>query len=427
MRSQNLPSVNIMLDNLQEKMVRWTCLPRTPLELAKLCRASLCTCSAKDQALYAHSTGQAIFTDSGHKWPILCLGEVLMYSISISIMKNPPVQAARVDKVAKRTLWPTDTKQILPYGPEDTIRGLLCWLDQDIGDKASWGALFEYLRVVLIWTYPLTFPYVLTSHTLIHSGVIPTLNRERGHIAAMQGKLKIDDLSRSLLALQACAHLLRQIVRWANKAQRQELVGSHAQLLLDTIIRFWIGFDEMYSYVRADELKHTADGLDVFASCLMQDFPALRTIELPHGRPHHHLKFGDTPWETLLLGLYRLHNDNKCASPDCARTIASSEPRFWLCGGCRRVVYCSRRCQKQAWKHPSAPHRLICGPLRSICTVNHLARNLVLSKIESRFYTEPNSFNPHEAAMIDDHLGIKTRYEMATLRVSSLRSLTNPD
>ncbi|KAK0452772.1 uncharacterized protein EV420DRAFT_1558415 [Desarmillaria tabescens] len=56
---------------------------------------------------------------------------------------------------------------------------------------------------------------------------------------------------------------------------------------------------------------------------------------------------------------------DRCYSPGCLETFTSMGRKFQFCSGCVRVPYCSRQCQRQAWKTGQAPHRIICQMVKS--------------------------------------------------------------
>jgi hypothetical protein len=58
--------------------------------------------------------------------------------------------------------------------------------------------------------------------------------------------------------------------------------------------------------------------------------------------------------------------DRRCSGPNCLKTWMDLGRRFWVCSGCRNAHYCSRRCQKQGWKHPKASHRNLCDVSRRV-------------------------------------------------------------
>jgi hypothetical protein len=156
-----------------------------------------------------------------------------------------------------------------------------------------------------------------------------------------------------------------------------------------------------------------AEDFERFTSRLLQGLPALRTARLPRGCDD----FSDAegPWKAFLHLLCCLQGDNICASPECTKALVGSDHQFQLCGGCRRIVYCSRRCQKHAWNYARVPHRRICGPLRRMCTANDLKRTLFCSEVEQRVKEVPEAFDARQAALITNHLHLQTRYEMSTL------------
>jgi hypothetical protein len=55
----------------------------------------------------------------------------------------------------------------------------------------------------------------------------------------------------------------------------------------------------------------------------------------------------------------------RCASPGCFATYANSENHFRTCGGCK-ILYCSRQCQRHAWRHPTSAHRTVCSSMRRL-------------------------------------------------------------
>jgi hypothetical protein len=72
--------------------------------------------------------------------------------------------------------------------------------------------------------------------------------------------------------------------------------------------------------------------------------------------------------ERLVRELSLLQDRQQCFAPACQRTRVDCRMR--LCMGCRRVSYCSRRCQKKAWTHESAAHRDVYAILAKIRMVH---------------------------------------------------------
>ena len=58
----------------------------------------------------------------------------------------------------------------------------------------------------------------------------------------------------------------------------------------------------------------------------------------------------------------------RCGARDCGAIAEvpsydnKADPaKFLLCGKCMVVAYCSKECQKRAWKDPQQPHKTVCG------------------------------------------------------------------
>jgi hypothetical protein len=128
---------------------------------------------------------------------------------------------------ARPAPWPNNAYQLLPHGPEDTVRGLLCWLAIDVGATAKWASLLGYFRVLLVLTRPLTLPYMVTSPARVLSGIIATLDREFGHMTTyMQAGYDSTQQERTITALSTCARFLGDVAYAADKVQRQELTRA---------------------------------------------------------------------------------------------------------------------------------------------------------------------------------------------------------
>jgi hypothetical protein len=84
----------------------------------------------------------------------------------------------------------------------------------------------------------------------------------------------------------------------------------------------------------------------------------------------------DSPhWQALVMttGSEKQWSD-RCWSPICLNTWAGVGRRFKLCRGCKTANYCSRACQRHAWRHAEAPHCEVCTSLREIHGLNIQAR-----------------------------------------------------
>lgn len=55
-----------------------------------------------------------------------------------------------------------------------------------------------------------------------------------------------------------------------------------------------------------------------------------------------------------------------CWARGCPNTFTSSERKFSKCAGCQRVSYCSKECQRRAWKDPLSPHKAVCATITAL-------------------------------------------------------------
>jgi len=70
---------------------------------------------------------------------------------------------------------------------------------------------------------------------------------------------------------------------------------------------------------------------------------------------------------------------HSCA-PECNGTFAAAGRSFPRCAGCGILCYCSRECQRSAWRHVKAPHKDVCPKLR----VLHERTNLPQKEVKDR-------------------------------------------
>jgi hypothetical protein len=71
-------------------------------------------------------------------------------------------------------------------------------------------------------------------------------------------------------------------------------------------------------------------------------------------------KISKNPFSRLLKSGYHSEWKGRCHGPGCLQTEPATERRFKCCGQCKTAFYCSRRCQKRAWRFIGAPHRELC-------------------------------------------------------------------
>jgi len=108
--------------------------------------------------------------------------------------------------------------------------------------------------------------------------------------------------------------------------------------------------------------------------------------------------------ELLIRELSHLDDVHRCFAPAC---VASElDGRMRLCMGCQRDKYCSRYCQKKAWRHKQAAHRDVCAALAGVPNTKDLSvsstkagiklaiARLILSHLEKMTLLKLKALNP---------------------------------
>ncbi|KIY64311.1 hypothetical protein CYLTODRAFT_446091 [Cylindrobasidium torrendii FP15055 ss-10] len=70
-----------------------------------------------------------------------------------------------------------------------------------------------------------------------------------------------------------------------------------------------------------------------------------------------------TARERTCASLISTVRSEACAAPECFETTATKNHSLLICGRCHLALYCSRECQKAAWKHSEFPHKPMCHGL----------------------------------------------------------------
>jgi hypothetical protein len=114
-------------------------------------------------------------------------------------------------------------------------------------------------------------------------------------------------------------------------------------------------------------------------------------------------------WVRFVRLMKAIEGRERCLRPGCNR-IAVTRENLSYCGGCRRVVYCSTRCQKLAWTHPVA-HRHVCAAIKFM----YIKYRLPKTGIQGRFSEVPtDGWHAQVARAIINHFVALTKADMET-------------
>jgi hypothetical protein len=406
------------------KMQAWLTWPRSDQQLDAI--ATQCTCSPLTRYSHIHSLGEEVLSrletrTIGIKATFLLLDLVLERCDAIHTMSpmGLPLKA-----MAKRKRWPTCPKDLLPHGPLDTIRGWLCWLRVGTVQGREANLIVHMLHMTIHLTHPITVPYLLELRTPLIQFIAALITDACDKLeiidTAHEDDRKAHLLDDAFFVLVPTSEFMSEISRsWFDRVQLRCFLAEDALLLLAAYSRA----RRLCALHRERRSKHMdlakcAAEYNMFESTLASDCVAWGIFS-PSLMEQHIREPTASVWAQTAALFGRLYRAQRCAAPDCTRTWADPLP-FKRCGGCRRLTYCSRGCQKRAWDHPVAPHRAICGTIRAMCLTYGLphAKSAADWVAYMAKKDEPRGFNETQAQFLLDQCAAQTQYELETSRTS---------
>ncbi|KAH9918017.1 uncharacterized protein B0H18DRAFT_1032890, partial [Fomitopsis serialis] len=279
-----------------------------------------------------------------------------------------------------RPLWPGDPSQLIPHGLEQSMKGYTdsfrrCTIDRFQDGLSLVGDL---LAICGRSIFPHLLHY-LPEMPIKVTGLITGVCHER---KATLGAPVAFEVERSwactLLIVMDFCRTIMDLGEW-NPAEIELFVrvaapykGSMKSLgllfMCDTILKHLALFREGTTLFPEDQFTDLA----VF-------FARFGAMFYPHRSPDDTTVFhksilylrakvtdsSSDPVESVWQGLSWLSKIRRCCAPGCLETFASAQRTFARCAGCGVPRYCSRECQKRAWKHTTFPHKDVCAKLRA--------------------------------------------------------------
>jgi hypothetical protein len=398
--------------------IRWISAPRPLDDMRSLC-AQTCGCSQKIRNGSSHTSGDVVLRQlSDPRGPFLAFLEHLARILALpyggqapgSVNLDKPI--VRLNRIDRRTAWPRTLADLLPHGPEGTIRGILRWLKCDVGLEVTLR-LQRLLLDTLAFTAALTLPFVVTSRVLVPLGLVAPLQALTRMVEALPDTTPLEDMP--IFQVNTCVGFATNLcIIFTDARARRALTEPYADDLMSALVHFLAAFNRLTHKTTAHKdlsVYSCVNGLVGCVRLLLDDFPRLRSY--PAKFRAIHALVSKAPrislWQRFHQVVFQLNRSQQCASPECARTFADTGP-FRRCERCRRVVYCSRGCQKTAWRHAVAPHRDVCEPLRLTCIAYDLDSGSLPLK------AEPDNFQQDLPRLIVEHKATQTQYEQGVLR-----------
>jgi hypothetical protein len=282
----------------------------------------------------------------------------------------------RLRELEKRTTWPTSVLQILPHGPEATVRGLLVWFKLKNSARMN-IALLETLHMLSTVCTARVIPCMTLSSSFLMGGITDTINdiqtkterlMSEGHMDVGWMHRSIHDmlfLSRFINRLLVCDMDLNQkqvfLHSYSSRLLQALTYGDHACALFEGIISYLTSSPTPDTPPVDPSLSHNIAVIRaVYADLAAMIFVDFLTPDDPPVPMSPEFEANILPvirdvladeqegvMRSAFLAMYRLGHYERCWALHCPRTAADSKLRH--CSGCLRVSYCSRKCQKRAW------------------------------------------------------------------------------
>jgi hypothetical protein len=369
--------------------------------------------------------------------PFARLLERIVEPLTFVDSKDESNQWARhLHTLPRRRVWPRSITSILPHGPEGTVRAFVRILATDI-PPASREQVYRALCRILRLCSPLVAPLLIRSSFFARHAIDVMRDLRLEPESHVQGKLDSDHNLEVMMCIKGFVDLMSDIVR--RSTSEAERVAFHGLAPASTLASYAHCIDVYLlarSLVNAPSTRHhyqehppawlsvvdpAIQQFVLIGAKLCDDCPsAARTKisvaakELVLGR----LRF-DTATKKLaerfVLLMHHLEIRQRCGAPGCIMTRVDG--RLRCCTGCRRVMYCSRACQKAAWRHTIA-HRDVCQAIPLLCLAMEIPEQGIFEfmKIfrEGELRTDPTHEGLYQQVL--DHFAKLTSYELKTSR-----------
>lgn len=381
----------------------WICMRRTVKELQDIHVAwRKCRCTPAQKASTRHLKGTSIIPgvvdqDEGMPWIFHKLLEPLADTQSHDRMINSSRQRRMSNLHQNPSVWPRTRKSILPFGPEETVKGFLSWLQIRLS-PASRMLVYNAISGFVAHYHPVVTLHIISSDVFLQHGILRYIEEQLPDTTNEKWKnVDVMDIYASLAAIIQMIDLVTR--HTCSLSQRRAFLTHHSKALM-------IAYSQGTQI--CDEIKIMADGherkqrLDPdydneFVPSRQVDALRSRFIyvgaqlvkALPNAYQHPPKGVSSTVfeeilsryrferedrymrWQWLLDTLYHVEISQRCWAPGCGRTFMDTPLR--CCTGCKLISYCSRRCQKVGWQGKLS-HKKVCFVIRTVCNACQIPR-----------------------------------------------------
>jgi hypothetical protein len=367
---------------LLEKFAYFLTIRRTDERYAELrAKFPICRCrhgppALRDAHPALHDIGDELGDVDRKLANFINLSYKLVIAKACSQIKIEKLYLTARTKHQTRTGFPSSPHDITPFGLKATIVALLRWA-QRIPSMIVTVPVSHFLTVLITVFQADSIPVLVAVSPTLLSWIESTLvlfveacNSERNPM--------LEYFSLVLARIGTMIDLLGQFSGW----QRHEVLafvqqGNASADLVDTCntVALLCQSPKLKGTLSNPVLTHTMEttlkgvvDLAAWIRCANRemvsdtDVCALIVSRTMH---FHNKSYTTNPHIRIMDAIGSLRHGGRCTAPECTLTQVSEGRKFKLCVGCRVNCYCSRQCQRRAWRHPLAPHQEICAHLKT--------------------------------------------------------------
>jgi hypothetical protein len=374
---QNIVDVSKGKDAAFSITARWLSFRRDPAQINKILAMS-CTCSHLSSTTnMLHTIGSTI-ADGAPAQMLIFFSAMRLCELHKQVKD---VVKVKLHNLHSRNAWPYSSADLLPHGPEQTLRGYLDWLAAD--DASSIGIIAQAFTAVVEYTWPITIPLVVKKRIFLDEFVtLASLWSKRWTKFAAHDRRALRNMSPNKLSdmFRQVLFALRMVsAEFVEQAAVYHYLQIHHEDILSSCNHITSTTFEIHHQNRTPESKEILNDVTkitrVIGGVLYFHYPD-SLARSPQRNLHSTLadlasfqypSAAFIQWSALIEGMRCQYVRQTCACPDCTRTTEKHGRPFRYCTGCLWVPFCSSKCQKQAWRRTDGlQHRDVCKLIRML-------------------------------------------------------------
>lgn len=365
-----------------DTLVRFLTVPRSrPEALSFGTSLEKCACEVEaDSDLklihnlrdFRYPKSQCTFTDVLESIMELVVRAIIRPEINTGIpeLRRVGREAHKAERSGLQAQWPTKATDTFPQGADTTMHMLWTWID-----LYEVTHIITYLNVLLRSsgsTFISSFskiPHYPSRILAIFEKRLDKLNSSKYRevhpfdLASIHDFIRLTGTVGSDSMRKDLGIMMQMVVLW-------QPYGEPLLLLLAKALRIASSTsNSLVSRLIIKERFQDTGGMIHHIYLKDKDVTQYHPLFLSESRRIAAAMKSPDPYASTAAALKSLLDMDKCGLYGCSQTFTLAGKRFQYCGGCGKIPYCSQACQRRAWKHPSAPHKAVCAPLKRICDV----------------------------------------------------------